>query len=208
MFLHCRQMILSMPSVPKFRLNHSISHPFYEINVFLHCTQKFQMAAKGGLCTYLLDQNFSCNYTVTPFPRQTLFGILSFTFSKPKLILLSDTVFKIKRFLCMQNFRMASKTGKAMIFWGEIGSCLHTYSLDYPYLVQITLTLFEKNPFFSIYTEIQDGQLYRSRSLQQGQRSNQGHTMTLHTYTPNQFRYQISTSYTLRFPRYSPDKIL
>ena len=25
---------------------------------------------------------------------------------------------------------------------------------------------------------------YRSRSLQQGQRSNQGHTMTLHTYTP------------------------
>ena len=28
--------------------------------------------------------------------------------------------------------------------------------------------------------------------------------MTLHTYTP----YQISTSYTLRFPRYSPDQIL
>ena len=25
---------------------------------------------------------------------------------------------------------------------------------------------------------------YRSRSLQQGQRSNRGHTMTLHTYTP------------------------
>ena len=25
---------------------------------------------------------------------------------------------------------------------------------------------------------------YRSRSLQQGQRSNQGQTMTLHTYTP------------------------
>ena len=25
---------------------------------------------------------------------------------------------------------------------------------------------------------------YRSRSLQQGQRSGQGHTMTLHTYTP------------------------
>ena len=25
---------------------------------------------------------------------------------------------------------------------------------------------------------------YRSRSLRQGQRSNQGHTMTLHTYTP------------------------
>ena len=49
---------------------------------------------------------------------------------------------------------------------------------------------------------------YRSRSLQQGQRSNQGHTMTLHTYTPNQCPYQVSTSYTLWFPRYSPHKIL
>ena len=35
--------------------------------------------------------------------------------------------------------------------------------------------------------------------------------MTLHTYTPNQYPYQVSTSYALaalRFPRYSPDKIL
>ena len=31
--------------------------------------------------------------------------------------------------------------------------------------------------------------------------------MTLHTYTPNQCPYQVSTSYTLRFLRYSPDKI-
>ena len=30
----------------------------------------------------------------------------------------------------------------------------------------------------------------------------------LHTYTPNQYPYQVSTSYTLQFPRYSPDKIL
>ena len=37
--------------------------------------------------------------------------------------------------------------------------------------------------------------------------SNQGHTMILHTYTPNQCPYQVSTSYTLRFLRYSPDKI-
>ena len=44
---------------------------------------------------------------------------------------------------------------------------------------------------------------YRSRSLWQVQRSNQGQTMMLHTYTP----YQVSTSYNLRFPRYSPDKI-
>ena len=39
-------------------------------------------------------------------------------------------------------------------------------------------------------------------------RSNQGQTMMLHTYTPNQCLHQISTSYSLQFPRYSPDKIL
>ena len=39
-------------------------------------------------------------------------------------------------------------------------------------------------------------------------RSNQGHTITLHTYTPNQCPYHISTSYTLQFLRYSPDKNL
>ena len=44
---------------------------------------------------------------------------------------------------------------------------------------------------------------YRSRSLRLGQRSNQGHTRMLHIYTPyNQCPYQVSTSYTLRFPRY------
>ena len=32
--------------------------------------------------------------------------------------------------------------------------------------------------------------------------------MTLHTYTPNQCPYQVSTSYTLRFQRYTADKIL
>ena len=33
--------------------------------------------------------------------------------------------------------------------------------------------------------------------------------MRLHTYNPpNQCPYQVSTSYTLRLPRYSPDKIL
>ena len=49
---------------------------------------------------------------------------------------------------------------------------------------------------------------YRSRSLQQGQRSNQGHAMTLHTHNPHQCPYQVSTSYTLQFLRYGPDKIL
>ena len=48
---------------------------------------------------------------------------------------------------------------------------------------------------------------YRSRSLRQGQRSNQGHTITLHTYNPNQCPYQVSTSYTLPFPRYSKLKV-
>ena len=48
--------------------------------------------------------------------------------------------------------------------------------------------------------------LYRSRSLRQGQIKV---TPWCCTPTPhNQCSYQISTSYTLRFPRYSPDKIL
>ena len=55
--------------------------------------------------------------------------------------------------------------------------------------------------------DIAQTRFYRSRSLQQGQRSNQGQTIALHTYTPNQCPYQVSTSYTLQFLRYSPDKI-
>ena len=34
-------------------------------------------------------------------------------------------------------------------------------------------------------------------------RSNPGHTMTMHTYIPNQCPYNVSTSYTLQFLRYS-----
>ena len=34
------------------------------------------------------------------------------------------------------------------------------------------------------FQDIAQTRFYRSRSLRQGQRSNQGHTMTLHTYTP------------------------
>ena len=34
------------------------------------------------------------------------------------------------------------------------------------------------------FRDIGRTRFYRSRSLRQGQRSNQGHTMTLHTYTP------------------------
>ena len=57
------------------------------------------------------------------------------------------------------------------------------------------------------FWDIAQTRFSNSRSLWQGQRSNQGHTMTLHTYTPNQYPYQVSTSYTLRFLRYRPDKL-
>ena len=51
------------------------------------------------------------------------------------------------------------------------------------------------------FRDIARTRFYRSRS-------NQGQTMTLHTYVPNQCLYQVLNSHTLRFPRYSPDKIL
>ena len=46
-----------------------------------------------------------------------------------------------------------------------------------------------------------------SDSDMQDQRSNLGHTMTLQTYNPRPMS-QISTSYTLWFPKYSSDKAL
>ena len=54
-------------------------------------------------------------------------------------------------------------------------------------------------------SEIYPGQVFTGKVTTE--RSNQGQTMTLHTYTPNQCPYQLSTSYTLRFPRYSLEKI-
>ena len=63
-------------------------------------------------------------------------------------------------------------------------------------------------PTPSSFRDMAQTRFYRSRSLWQGQRSNQGHTMTLYTYTSYQCLYQVSTSYTLWFPRYSLDKIL
>ena len=58
------------------------------------------------------------------------------------------------------------------------------------------------------FRDIAQTRFSNSRSLRQGQRSNQGQNMTLHTYTPNQCPYQVSTSYTLQFLRYRPDKPL
>ena len=48
---------------------------------------------------------------------------------------------------------------------------------------------------------------FMSRSVRQGQSSNQGYTMRLHTHK-HQCSYQVTSSYTLWFLRYSPDKIL
>ena len=46
-----------------------------------------------------------------------------------------------------------------------------------------------------------------SSSPQQGKMSNQGHTIILHTFSPNQCPYQVSIPYTLQFLRYSLDKL-
>ena len=43
--------------------------------------------------------------------------------------------------------------------------------------------------------------------MQQGQGSNQGHTMTLHTYKVQPMSLPSINSYTLWFPRYNLDKI-
>ena len=48
------------------------------------------------------------------------------------------------------------------------------------------------------FRDIARTKFYRSRSLQQSQRSNQGQTMTLHTYNPKPMslsRYQLPTLY-------------
>ena len=59
-----------------------------------------------------------------------------------------------------------------------------------------------------IIQEIACTRFYNLWSLQQGQRSNQNYTMMLQTRTTNQCPYHISTSCTLQFLRYSPNKIL
>ena len=58
------------------------------------------------------------------------------------------------------------------------------------------------------FPDIARTRFYRSRLLQQHQRSNPGQAMMLHTYIPNQCLYQVTTSYTLWFSRYSPERIL
>ena len=49
---------------------------------------------------------------------------------------------------------------------------------------------------------------FKTKVTMKDHRSNQGHTVMLHTYNPHPMSlHHVSTSYTLRFPRYSPDKI-
>ena len=55
------------------------------------------------------------------------------------------------------------------------------------------------------FRDIDRARFYRSRSLRKGQINVTSLRCT--PTTPNQCIYQVSTSYTLRFPRYSPDKI-
>ena len=56
------------------------------------------------------------------------------------------------------------------------------------------------------FRDIARTRFYRSRSLRPGQiKVRPGRCTPTH---PNQCPYQASTSYTLQFPRYSPDKIL
>ena len=50
------------------------------------------------------------------------------------------------------------------------------------------------------FRDIARTRFYRSRSLQQGQTSNQGQTMTLHTYTPQVAPTNVPTKYQLPTP--------
>ena len=100
-----------------------------------------------------------------------------------------DKIFKLK--VTLARSKVKSRSHHDVAHLQPLTNVPTKYQLPTPYSFQ----------------DIVRTRLYRSRSLWEGQRSNQGHTMTLHTYTPKQCPYQVSTSYTLRFPRYSPDKI-
>ena len=78
---------------------------------------------------------------------------------------------------------------------------LHTYNTRPMSLLNINF----QSPYG--FQNIVQTRHYRSTSLQQGQRLNQSHTMTFYIYNPSQCPYQVPTSYTLWFLRYSPDKI-
>ena len=57
----------------------------------------------------------------------------------------------------------------------------HTMMLTYTPLTNVPTKCQPSTPYG--IQEMAQTRFYRSRSLRQGQRSNQGHTMTRHTYT-------------------------
>ena len=77
---------------------------------------------------------------------------------------------------------------------------LHTYTPNQcPYKISTSYAL--GMPRYSL------DKILKFKVTTLGQRLNQGHIMTMHTYT-SQAIYQPSTFDTLRIPRYSPDKVL
>ena len=116
----------------------------------------------------------------------------------------------LKLMVTMTRLTVKSRSQNDVAYLQVITNIPTKYQLPTPYGLQYTAR----------------SRFYRSRSLRQGQSSNQGHTMTLHTYNPpdlvvsltykilsrpylrNCKVQEVSTSYTLWFPRYNPDKIL
>ena len=75
--------------------------------------------------------------------------------------------------------------------------CTPTTPKQCPYQVSL--------PTSYCFQDISQIRFYRSKSLRQGQIKVAPWCCT--PTPPNQCLYQVSTSYTLQFPRYSPDKI-
>ena len=112
----------------------------------------------------------------------------------PSINFLHLTVFKI----------YPGQDVKAQGHYGKIKSRSHDVAHLHP-LTSVPTKYQLPTPYG--FQDIAHTKFPNSRSPWQGQSSNQGHTMKLHTYTPNQCPYQVSTSYTLQFLRYSPDKL-
>ena len=66
--------------------------------------------------------------------------------------------------------------------YDKVKSRSHHYAVHVQPLTKVPTKYQLPTPYG--FRDIAGTRFYRSRSLQQGQRSNQGHTMTVHTYTP------------------------
>ena len=102
--------------------------------------------------------------TPTP-PNQCPYQVSTFyTLPFPKYGL--DKILKIK--VTTTRSKVKSRSQHDVAHLHPLTNVPTTYQLPTPYGFQ----------------DIARTRFYRSRSLRQGQRSNRGHTMTLHTYTP------------------------